>query len=352
MALSTDFKLLGRSWRQHLGMQMATLVVLASTLSVVVFVLAISINLQRILTVWGERVQISAYLEDNISQRNLEMLIADIKALPQIADVQYVTKKMAADQFREQMASYAPDLLDDSEYATPFPANLKIRLKDGTQSETYVQDLEGLAQLIGKKDGVEDVSYGQSWVKNFATFVSALRASGLLLGLILLVGSVLVIGNAIRTSISSRKQEIEIMELVGATASMIRRPFMVEGAAMGLLASVIALGVNALVLSWIFGLMKARIKKLENGKEEKSGAVDYDKGYEDASQEEIDFLTDFMELMSKMEMMGVLFEKIAQGLVGNSTPSGSEHKYSEDKEASAPSISKSSPGTGKDTMPG
>lgn len=78
----------------------------------------------------------------------------------------------------------------------------------------------------------------------------------------------------------------------------------------------------------IFGLIKARIKKLENGKEEKSGAIDYDKGYEDASQEEIDFLTDFMELMSKMEMMGVLFEKIAQGLVGNSTPSGSEQKYS------------------------
>lgn len=102
----------------------------------------------------------------------------------------------------------------------------------------------------------------------------------------------------------------------------------------------------------IFGLMKARIKKLENGKEEKSGVKEYDEGYEAASQEEIDFLTDFMELMSKMEMMGVLFEKIAQGLVGNSVSSGSEQKYSGDKEASAPSISKTSPGTGKDTMPG
>ena len=99
----------------------------------------------------------------------------------------------------------------------------------------------------------------------------------------------------------------------------------------------------------IFGLMKARIKKLENGKGEKSGAKEYDEGYEAASQEEIDFLTDFMELMSKMEMMGVLFEKIAHGLVGNSVSSGSEEKNTISNE---PRASKSSPGTGKDTMPG
>lgn len=116
----------------------------------------------------------------------------------------------------------------------------------------------------------------------------------------------------------------------------------------------------------IFGLMKARIKKLESGKEEKSGSEDYDKGYEDASQEEIDFLTDFMELMSKMEMMGVLLEKISQGLVGNPVSSGSGDKVKEapmsrgdvsnkaipvSSEGKAPST-KSASGTGKDIMPG
>ncbi|MEK6828828.1 MAG: hypothetical protein AABY15_01790 [Nanoarchaeota archaeon] len=96
----------------------------------------------------------------------------------------------------------------------------------------------------------------------------------------------------------------------------------------------------------IFGLMKARIKKLEAGIEEKSGVKDYDEGYEAASREEVDFLNDFMELMSKMEMMGVLFEKIEQGLVGNSTPSPTpmgEAKSSSRKSAS---------GSGKDIMPG
>jgi hypothetical protein len=95
----------------------------------------------------------------------------------------------------------------------------------------------------------------------------------------------------------------------------------------------------------IFSLMKARMKKLERGKDEKSGVEEYDKGFSDASDEEIDFLTDFMELMSKMEMMGVLFEKIAEGISGteSSTPSptfGSGNK------------AMNSSGGGKDIMPG
>ncbi len=110
----------------------------------------------------------------------------------------------------------------------------------------------------------------------------------------------------------------------------------------------------------IFSLMKARIKKLESGKEEKSGSDEYDKGYEDASQEEIDFLTDFMELMSKMEMMGNLLEKISQGLVGNpvsTSPMEKEASMSRGENVAIPvsenkSQLKSAPGTGKDIMPG
>lgn len=101
----------------------------------------------------------------------------------------------------------------------------------------------------------------------------------------------------------------------------------------------------------IFGLMKARIKKLERGKDEKSGVEEYDKGFSDASDEEIDFLTDFMELMSKMEMLGVLFERIDNGMNYESenkslptTPSS--WKNSEDK------IMHKSQGSGRDIMPG
>ena len=102
----------------------------------------------------------------------------------------------------------------------------------------------------------------------------------------------------------------------------------------------------------IFGLLKARMKKLERGKGEKSGVEEYDKGFSDASDEEIDFLTDFMELMSKMEMMGVLFEKIAEGISGTETgPSGADSSVGTTGFSGA-NVTKNSSGKGKDIMPG
>jgi len=79
----------------------------------------------------------------------------------------------------------------------------------------------------------------------------------------------------------------------------------------------------------VFGLMNSRIKKLESSIEEKSGVKEYDEGYAAAAEEEIEFLTDFKELVSKQELMGVLLEKISKGLVGNSTSETTEAKVTE-----------------------
>lgn len=71
----------------------------------------------------------------------------------------------------------------------------------------------------------------------------------------------------------------------------------------------------------VFGILNARIKKIEAGIEEKSGNKEFDEGFETSAQEEIDFLTDFKELVARQEMMGVLLERISKGLI-SSSPSG------------------------------
>jgi hypothetical protein len=71
----------------------------------------------------------------------------------------------------------------------------------------------------------------------------------------------------------------------------------------------------------VFSLLNARAKKLRNGIEEKSGNKDFDEGFETAAQEEIDFLTDFKELVARQEMMGVLLERIKNGSIGSSSGS-------------------------------
>ena len=71
----------------------------------------------------------------------------------------------------------------------------------------------------------------------------------------------------------------------------------------------------------VFGILNARMKKIESGIEEKSGVKEFDEGFATAAQEELDFLTDFKELVARQEMMGVLLERISKGLI-SSSPSG------------------------------
>jgi len=94
----------------------------------------------------------------------------------------------------------------------------------------------------------------------------------------------------------------------------------------------------------LFTIMNARIKKLERGMEEKSGNKDYDEGFADASQEEVDFLTDFKELISRQEQLGIILERISKGLdIGYG---------GENKAVANTSIKESASGAGKDSMPG
>lgn len=256
MALADDLKIIGRSWSQHFALQFATIVVLSATFSVVAFMLCFSFNFQRVLTVWGEQVQVSAYLEDGASSVALEKLKTELSERPDVSVVEYVSKEKAANLFRDQMASYAPDLMSDAEFATPFPASLQIRLRSREADDANVAALETLAKDLMKREGVEDVSYGQSWVRNYASFVGVIQSIGAAIGLILLFGSIFIVGNSIRTLIAGRREEIEILELIGATSRNIRRPYVVEGVLLCAASATIAVAVNALLYSWQISVMK------------------------------------------------------------------------------------------------
>lgn len=233
-----------RSWVQHTGMQLATLSVLAATFTVVVFVMSISLNLKTLLSHWGDSVQMSIYLEDTITPQERESVERLLSGDARVRTVEYVGKEQATSAFRQKMTTYAPDLLDDSEFANPFPASFQVTLAQGVSGEALAMTLQSIAERLGSLKGVEDVSYGQSWVRNYSAFVAALSASGWGVVVIMVVGSIFVIGNAIRASIAARRDEIEILELVGATSRMIRAPFVFEGALMGLVAAALALIAN------------------------------------------------------------------------------------------------------------
>ncbi len=244
-----------RSWVQHTATQLATLTVLSATFAVVCFVMTLSFNLKRFLAVWGESVQMTVYLKDQVTDAQIPKIRSAIETMRDVASVTYIDKTEAVTNFKAQMASYAPDLLSDMEFSHPFPASLQVSFKDGLKSLENTSFLEKVAKRMESIEGVDDVAYGQSWVKNYSAFVNILMKAGFALIVILIAGSVFVVCNSVNSSISSRSEEIEILELVGATHRMIRLPFVFEGAVMGLTAAIFAVAINYAIFSWEKGLM-------------------------------------------------------------------------------------------------
>ncbi len=249
-SIMDDLRSFRRSWVHQTAMQMATLTVTAATFAVVGFIFLAAMNLNRLIVSWGEGVEISLYLKDEIPPDRIDALKSFLESRGDLANVRFIAHETATENFKTQMASYAPGLLSDPDFANPFPASFRVALRGGVKTDADVKKLEAVADELRHKDGIDDVSFGQSWIKNYSEFVSALVASGGTLVIVLILGSLFVIGNSIRMSIAGRRDEIEILELVGATSSMIRRPFVMEGALTGLIASIFSLALNFTVFAW------------------------------------------------------------------------------------------------------
>lgn len=245
-SFSAVLKSLAYTWKNHFIVQFATFSVLAATFTVIFSLLSLSLNLNRVLVSWGESVKITAYLKDDLDSDTISKVKSSLSQIGEIGDLQFVSKEEAQKSFIEQMAKYSPDLLSDREFSNPFPANFQMNLAN----RAAFREIESIAKKVSEIVGIEDVSYGQDWVENYASLVSAFSRSGWFVAFVLLIGSSFVVGNSIRTSVTFRKDEIEILDLVGATKPMIWIPFVVDGVLMGIGSSTVALGFAYGIYAW------------------------------------------------------------------------------------------------------
>ena len=123
------------------------------------------------------------------------------------------------------------------------PGSIDVQLKPGQRDPATVKRV---AERMKTFSFVDDVRYGEEWIEKLYRLRNIAGISGLALGLAFAVVSVIIIGATIRMAVLARSKEISIMRLVGATDSYIRRPFLLEGFAKGVMG-----GLLALVLTWI-----------------------------------------------------------------------------------------------------
>lgn len=238
---------------------MTTMFVLSGVFSIMMGFFVVYENIDRILTQWGDKVQLSVYLNDEISETEKSKIETYITDASKFSGHQFVSKSQAAENFKQQMQGYAPDLMEDDEFGNPLPSSFEVTVKSGLNVDDQIELLVSSAKSLLNFKGVSDVSYGQSWVENYASIVQGFSASAIGLIVVLIVGSVLVIGNSMRHAVSQRHKEIEVLELVGATSWSLRRPYIFEGAVMSTLAGVFGVVISYFVIQWQSGLIQKEL---------------------------------------------------------------------------------------------
>lgn len=223
------------------ALRFSTILILTASFSVISGVLLVRENLQRVLTLWGESLQMTVYLSENATPESTQEIATNLKNNDRLDKVQYVSNDEALKQFREQMASYAPDLLNDSELLKAIPSSFQFSLSSKIQPENQLTEMQSIANQLKLQPAVDEVSYGQEWVKSYSQIATAINWSGYVFAFVIIGCAVFVISNCIRSSIHQRREEIEVLELIGATPSYIRRPFLIEGLALCAASSVFGL---------------------------------------------------------------------------------------------------------------
>jgi cell division transport system permease protein len=182
-------------------------------------------------------VPIVVYLEDDLAADELEALRADLESLDGVSRVDYVDKAEALRRYRE-FVSDAADLVGELE-SNPLPRSLEVL--PGAVDGTVLA--EQVTVRLRDNAGVEQVSYDRDWVVELGQLMSVLRWGSLGLSLLVLLAVAFVIAAVLRLAVYARREEIEIMLLVGATPGFIRGPFLVAGLLHGLLASIVAVAL-------------------------------------------------------------------------------------------------------------
>lgn len=233
-----------KTWKHHASLQLATLVVLVAGFTVISGVLTVSTNLHRILTLWGESMQMSVYLSETATIENTSAIEKFLGDTGKVEKVKLVTKDEALNQFRDQMASYAPDILKDKDLLRFIPASFQFGISKEISVQNQLGTMQEIASSVSALPGVEEVSFGQEWVKSYGALVGTLTWMGAAFVLVILLSAAFVMSNSIHSSIQQRREEIEVLELIGATRMHIRFPYIIEGALLGGVSAILALGFS------------------------------------------------------------------------------------------------------------
>lgn len=193
-----------------------------------------SLSLQSIVNELGGTLQISAYLSDSA---NSDAVISRIKKIEHVKEVKFISKQKAWAELKNE--------IDVPDVENPLPDTLHVKVD-------MVGNLDDVLVRVKHVDGVSDTGYAKDWVKKFQTLNKVSHTVTFLVVIIACLLTITIINNTIQLVIQSRKEEIEIMRLMGVSNWYIKFPLVLQGAIYGFLGAIIAIFPINIVQNYLY----------------------------------------------------------------------------------------------------
>jgi cell division transport system permease protein len=256
------FKRAVEDFRNNRLLNIITLLTISLSILIVSAFILFFINTNEIMNFWKKGLRVMAYLKPELSGSPLPDLTRRIQSISGVESVRFVSKKEAFSQLKAQMKRQAS--LFDNLGENPLPDAFEIQMNAATQTWDKV---EYLAAEIEALEEVQEVEYGQRWLGRYTHIFNLFKLTGYAMCGIFFMAAVFIVANTIRLVIYSRRDEIEIMRLVGAAERFIKIPFYFQGLLQGALGAGIGLAilffaylaiVSNIEQGWFSGLFQIR----------------------------------------------------------------------------------------------
>ena len=235
---------LGEIWRTPLASLM-TIAVLGLSLTLPATLYLVVKNVQQVSSGFEEASEISLFVKESMSEQETQTLVKRLALYAEVESVEFISKQQALTEFKDVSGfGQALEYLDSN----PLPDVVLV-----TPTKRHRQPNAAKA-LLTKLENEREVDFGKldiAWLERLNALLDLLKESVITIALLLLTSVTLIIGNTIRLSIMDKKEEIQVMKLVGATNTFIHAPFLWTGIWYGVIGGLFAFICIALMMWWL-----------------------------------------------------------------------------------------------------
>ncbi len=232
-----------QNFTRNLTLAIAAIAVMVITLTIILFSVVASATFNNTITQITDRIDISVYLRDDVTDNQRNDLIETLGRLETVRSIEYVSKEQALEDYKDANQDNPDLLLAISQTDNPLPASLRIKPSDPNRIDEIRAVLEEPDIQALQSDETSYSGDRKEAIDNITQATSFFQRAGVVGVVVFMVVSMLIIFNTIRMAIFNRRDELQIMRLLGASTSFIRGPFVVETIIYGITAAALSIAI-------------------------------------------------------------------------------------------------------------